>query len=307
MNYIIDKVCKALNNSGCKIYCVDEENSIITAYQPFIEQFDCIVDESQHVIAVSIGVYSNKDYPTYEFAETITNINHKLDIGSLDYNIETKETHYKLASVYNQDVEINYVVRKLYRNLYQFIYLFYTDRDYFLQNDDKNSYYKKFIKRDDANNNFQLADMQMNCVCSFLKAEGVRFKYNKEKRIISYDLIGNDIPMTFDLSVLPEKDMITIKSDLPFLLQNKSTKNVVIASCIISENLINGSFNYDDTQNKIYFKFSDFYDLTPLSKYKFDYIFFTAISTVEEFNDKLLELNKNRIKLKDFINYFSSL
>lgn len=44
MNYIIDKVCNALNNSGCRIYYVDEENSIITAYHSFIDQFDCIVD-----------------------------------------------------------------------------------------------------------------------------------------------------------------------------------------------------------------------------------------------------------------------
>ncbi len=132
---------------------------------------------------------------------------------------------------------------------------------------------------------------------------GFRNKADDDKMTVSFDLLGKDLPMSYDISVIPERSVFVLRSVQPFIVRRDKKNDLAVASCIASNLLVDGSFGYNCDNDTIAYKMSTPFLSDIINERTLDYLISCSLSTVEKFNDKFLELNKGRININKFIDF----
>ena len=138
-------------------------------------------------------------------------------------------------------------------------------------------------------------------LCAALDARGWRYKKFEEDLVITFTVSGDDIPMEFVLIIDANRQLIRLSSKLPFTVSEDKRMELAIATCAVTDRLVDGSFDYDITKGTIYFRMTASFRDSQIGEGLFRYMVDCSASTVDDFNDKFLALSKGLISINDFL------
>ena len=138
-------------------------------------------------------------------------------------------------------------------------------------------------------------------MCKYLEEKELKFKKEEEELVIHFVVSGDDIPMIFILRIDSDRELIRLTSPLPFCFDEDKRIDGAIATCFVSDKLADGSFDYDITDGSIAFRMTASFRNSRIGEGLIDYMIGCSSVTVDEFNDKLLALNKGIISITDLL------
>jgi hypothetical protein len=127
--------------------------------------------------------------------------------------------------------------------------------------------------------------------------DGRNLKYDKEESQdgsykINISGKGDDLTMKFLIVVNPKYDLISILSQMPFNVEEDKLVEGAIATAIITDNLREGSFDFNIDSGAIFFRITSSYMGMDVSKDLCAHLFEISTYTVDRYNDKLFMLAK---------------
>ncbi|MBO7177478.1 MAG: hypothetical protein J6V69_00080 [Clostridia bacterium] len=151
-------------------------------------------------------------------------------------------------------------------------------------------------------NNIKKANSIYNSLCSYLEKKNLSFKRDEENLSAFLTFETNDIPIEIIVDVDTELQIISLLSFLPFKMdENKLIEGSIATSCV-NCCLIDGSFDYDVDTGTICFRISSSFLESLIADDVFHYMFTIAINTIDDYNEQFLFLNKDKIKIDEFLN-----
>lgn len=139
-----------------------------------------------------------------------------------------------------------------------------------------------------------------NGMCDVLTASGLRYEKHEEDLVITFNAVGNDIPMRFILNVDADRELIRVLSPIPATFEGDKRLEGAIATSQINFYLADGSFDFDYENGKVYFRMTSSYIDSLISKEVILYMVACAGQVVDEYNDKLLMLSKGLLPIEEF-------
>lgn len=156
------------------------------------------------------------------------------------------------------------------------------------------------------NNNLSEKDVkQANEVFeTLLKAlDEIKWKYRTfpDDLAVSFDVSGEDIPMSFVMNVDATRKVVRIRSWLPFKIDKDHRIEVAIATCQANFRLADGCFQYNLETGEILFSLTSSYRDSIISTALLTYMVHMACTVVDEYNDKFMMMGKGYLSLEDFL------
>ena len=141
-----------------------------------------------------------------------------------------------------------------------------------------------------------------NSLCDVIKGIGWKHNCNYEGLTIDFEVTGEDLPISFIIIVDIERQMIRFFSPLPFKVSEEKAIEFAVAVCAASNGLVDGNFVYDLEKQSVMFKLTAVFMDSDIGEGLLRYMIQCAGSTVDQYNDKFLALNKGFIGIDAFIN-----
>ena len=138
-------------------------------------------------------------------------------------------------------------------------------------------------------------------LCSAMDKLDWNYKKNEDALSVSFDVLCEDIPMSFIFSIDSRAKNLVMLSPLPFAVTDESFYNVAYAASAVSGQLYDGTFCYNMARRELLFKMNMSYFEGDIDEEVFMYMVSCSISTVEHFNDKFFELNRGRFTVESFL------
>lgn len=129
------------------------------------------------------------------------------------------------------------------------------------------------------------------------------WKYDKldDKLAVGFIVRGEDIPMEFIFNVDVERQLVRLRSQLPFnFAEDKRLEGAIVtsrANCL----LVDGYFEYDITDGETSFKITTSCRDSIISDETIEYMLQCALFVVEEFNDKFMAVSKGYLSVEQFL------
>lgn len=143
-------------------------------------------------------------------------------------------------------------------------------------------------------------------VCRTIDSENLKYNADKEKLVVFLSARGEDLPINILFRVDAEREVLTVHS----LLATKAAddKRVEFAVAVNAANyaLVNGSFDFSVEEGKISFRMAQPYLDVGVSENIVQYMLYCVFSTVDEYNDRFLMLDKGMIDIKKFVELANS-
>lgn len=146
-----------------------------------------------------------------------------------------------------------------------------------------------------------LAKSVYETVCKSLDSRKWRYSGEEENLKIRINFNGDDIPMNFIIQIDAERELVSLLSFLHFDIVKEKRVEAALATCFINYMLADGSFDLSLGDGTILFRLTTSYRGSLVSKDIFSNMVDVACCIVDEYNDKLVALNKGEIELADFI------
>lgn len=137
-------------------------------------------------------------------------------------------------------------------------------------------------------------------VCKNLDDRKWKYDTDEEKLAIVLNVSGDDIPMRFVIIADEKRSLLKMVSYLPFKMEENKRVESAVAVCTINDQLANGNFDLDLTDGSVSFRLAIPF-AGGMPDEAIDYLIGVCCVTVDEYNDKLLALNKGMITLEKFI------
>ncbi|MBQ4612236.1 MAG: hypothetical protein IJB26_01660 [Clostridia bacterium] len=147
----------------------------------------------------------------------------------------------------------------------------------------------------------ELAKQVYNTLCAAIENRGWTYDKKEEKLSVYFGVNGDDIPMQFVLFVDADRQLVTLLSPLPFEMSEDKRMEGAIAVCAASYGLCDGGFDYDLSNGRIVFRMTASFRESVIGEGLFQYMISCACNTVDEYNDKLLAVNKGVVSIADFL------
>ena len=138
-------------------------------------------------------------------------------------------------------------------------------------------------------------------ICEALTGMEWDFERDEEKLIITTGVQGDDLPMKIAMRVDVERQFVNLLSYIPFSIPEEKRVEMSVALHIINYRLANGSFDYNFADGEVLFRMTTSFMGSLLGKETFEYMLFVACNTVDEYNDKILMMCKNKMTLEELI------
>ena len=137
-------------------------------------------------------------------------------------------------------------------------------------------------------------------ICDVLDAKGWNYTKREDSLAIVLSVRGNDLEMDLLIRVDSERQLVSIVSPMPFAMSDEKRIDGAIATCAATYKLADGSFDYDVTSGKIYFRLTSTYRGCDIGEGLLEYMVDVSLSTIDVYNDKFMALNKGYIDIKSF-------
>ena len=145
------------------------------------------------------------------------------------------------------------------------------------------------------------AKMIYEQLCRVLDARDWNYDKYDDKYGIHFEVRGEDIPMEFLFSVDLEKQIVYLKSMLPFKFAEDKRIDGAIVVSRINCSLADGYYEYDITDGEMSYKITTSCRDSLLSDATIEYMLNCALFVVEEFNDKIMAVSKGYMTVQHFL------
>ena len=150
-------------------------------------------------------------------------------------------------------------------------------------------------------NEMALAKTVYADLCAALERREWHYQKHEEDLAVAFGVTGEDIPMEFVLVVDAGRQLLRVFSKLPFTVPEDKRMELAIATCVASNGIVDGSFDYDIAEGTIVFRLTASFRESKIGDGLFDYLIGCSSVAVDAFNDKFLLLCKGLISIDDFI------
>ena len=151
-------------------------------------------------------------------------------------------------------------------------------------------------------NEMVLAKSVYDGLCTSLEKREWHYNKHEEDLVVTFGVNGEDIPMQFVFAVDAERQLLRVFSKLPFTVPEEKRMDLAIATCVASNGLADGSFDYDIAKGTIVFRLTASFRESKIGDGLFEYLIGCSCCTVDEYNDKFFALCKGIISIEDFVN-----
>ena len=98
-----------------------------------------------------------------------------------------------------------------------------------------------------------------------------------------------------------ERQLVSMLSPMPFKIPEEYRTDIAMATTIINDRLVDGSFDFDLSDGRICFRLTSSYIESILGKELFAYMLMVSAHTVDEYNDKFLMIGKGMMSIEQFL------
>lgn len=138
-------------------------------------------------------------------------------------------------------------------------------------------------------------------LCQALDAIQWRYQKNEEKLVIACGVSSEDLPIDLVVQVDKDRCAAILLSKMAFAIREDRRLDMAVAIAAVNNRLVHGCFDYSLTEGRIFFRLTNSFIDSVLSKEVFIYMLACATSTVDDYNDKLMMLGKGLITLEQFL------
>lgn len=137
--------------------------------------------------------------------------------------------------------------------------------------------------------------------CNYLKKVNWQFDTDTTNGnfIILASARGEDLPMNLIVQVDPQRQLISLFSNMPFNMDKEKLLEGAVATSIINHLLADGSFDYDVHDGSILFRMTTSWRGGLISDEVFEYLMIVACKTIDDYNDKLLMISKGAMSVDE--------
>ncbi len=133
--------------------------------------------------------------------------------------------------------------------------------------------------------------------------DGQNWKYDKDDAELKIECgaVGEDLPMPVTIKVRPDRQIVLLLSYLPIEVPDDKRLEVAAAISIVNYRLINGCFEFNISNGRLYFRMTNSFMDSTLSEETFRYMLFVSLQTIDDYNDKLEALVNGKIDVSAFM------
>lgn len=137
-------------------------------------------------------------------------------------------------------------------------------------------------------------------LCAMFDEKGAEYQKDEEELSVSLMVGGSELPIHIMFNVNAKNELVGLLSILPCVFEQDKREACAIAVARANECLINGNFDFYYTQGMVAFRMATSFADSIISKEVYEYMFETALITVDKYNAKFHKLSKGMISLEDF-------
>ena len=116
-----------------------------------------------------------------------------------------------------------------------------------------------------------------------------------------FTLQGEDIPMIFRMIVNEAANTVVLHSHIPFEWNQDKLAIAAVAVCYASNALLDGCFDLDIEEKRIYYKMITSYDNDKIDNGIFSYMIALSAKIVDQYNDIFYLLNEGKLNITDLL------
>lgn len=132
-----------------------------------------------------------------------------------------------------------------------------------------------------------------------------KFKYEKNDDELSIHCLakGKEMPVEIIIKFNPQLEIVSLLSPLPFTVKEESRNSAAVAVARINFGMVDGNFDFNYSTGKLVFRLTASFANSILGKDAFEYVLFTSLQTVEEYNGKLLTVCEKNMSVDQIYNF----
>lgn len=139
----------------------------------------------------------------------------------------------------------------------------------------------------------------------FLEDAKLNYERDDENLAVTLGLSGEDLPMVFNMRVIPGLEAIVCASVFPFTVPEDKASEVSLIINLVNVKMQLGNFEFNPADGRISFRVSSNYTDSIIGKNLFAMLLTIANTMVEEYNDKFFMYIKGKIDIDDFFGFSS--
>ena len=147
----------------------------------------------------------------------------------------------------------------------------------------------------------QRAQKTFETLCQNLDEHEWHYEKDEEKLEIECGARGDDLPMDIRIIVDADRQLIILLSIMPFVTPETKRLDTAIATSIVNNKLVDGSFDYDVTSGHMIFRMTSSFIDSEIDGEVFTYMLMVSCRTIDEYNDKFFMLGKGILPINKFI------
>lgn len=148
----------------------------------------------------------------------------------------------------------------------------------------------------------QMGQNVYDTICKMFDEKGFHYKRFDEDLAINCTVRGDDIPMELIFMVRADRQIVQLHSPMPFTVPEDKRVDIALATTVVNNMLIDGSFDFDFSKGKISFRLTASYIESILGKELFEYMLMVSAATIDEYNDKFMMMAKGMMSFEQFLN-----
>ena len=152
-----------------------------------------------------------------------------------------------------------------------------------------------------ADEKLERAEKVFETLCSALDGHDWHYEKDEEKLKIECGAQGDDLPMDISIRVDAGRQLIMLISHLPFVIPEEKRLDAAIATSIVNNRMVDGSFDFDITDGHMFFRLTNSFIDSEIGEELVYYMVMISCVTIDEYNDKFLMLGKGMMSIKDFM------
>lgn len=153
-----------------------------------------------------------------------------------------------------------------------------------------------------AEEKFERAQKVYETLCANLDSKKWHYENNDEELKIECGVQGDDLPMELTIKIDVNRQLIMLLSHLPFVVSEDKRFDVAIATSVVNNGLVDGSFDFDITNGHMFFRMTSSFIESDIGSELFTYMISVSCATIDEYNDKIFMLAKGMMSIEDFMN-----
>ena len=143
-------------------------------------------------------------------------------------------------------------------------------------------------------------------LCTTLDNMQWRYDKDEENLAIHTSAVGDDLSMKINIRIDAERQVMYLKSPMPFAIPEKVRDTMAKACIIANYTMLNGSFEFDFSDGWLAFKMVIPFMESIISEAVCKYMILLSCNMTDKFNDKFQAIAEERMSLKQFETFVNS-